>query len=375
MKATSLLQLFLGMSIARAPVLAQSARPAQHEPTLVCLGPLNDRCQLDTLSGPDSVQLLFRLEWRDTHAPITGWKVAFTSSGCCVFPSADTTNALGLASTFWLGRIAVDTPRVVQARAESSGVPAVALAQLRGRKPGGRVFHLTFENERQTWFAGVNLPKPVRVWIQTDSMNRETCEKTGLTFRTYPGGTVAPDTARGRWVRSKKGTSPADSACLAEATWKLADALGEQHMLVSVPGGKTDSLPNRVTAVARKEPSVVVGLAAATVRRPGKESNGTRPVAGVEFPFFFSAVRQRLRLFAGTSIEKDTKFGRENYFGVLLLPLLGKAPRERYTIQLNLGVAAKMPGHGGSLKKTVYAPYFGVTINGSDIAAAVLGPK
>lgn len=111
--------------------------------------------------------------------------------------------------------------------------------------------------KKYVWFSGSQLPArdSVGTRIKESTIDKTTCEALSVRYKAY-SGTVSPDTTiTGAYRATNDGTA----GCFFETHWRLGDAIGIQHMMV------TSNFSDRMmlTAAARRKPSIRVSLALA----------------------------------------------------------------------------------------------------------------
>lgn len=245
---------------------------------LICLQPAEPTergaaCELQPLRSTAQQTVRLRVVDPNTSQPIENAKIAFTPSNGSM-PKEERTNREGEVSVVWT-RLHSDTAAIT---AEASFGNETTRRQIK-IKPPLNVPSYTLDpvsGYYQSWYENRQLVRPVVVRIRehTGEMSQEKCERIRIAFTPAgSGGVVSPDTVQAVWrvpVTTKgladlgRASPPGEVLCLAQARWKLAEGIGEQHIEARVVGG--GSQPELVTAWARASPRVIMGIAGSVVK-------------------------------------------------------------------------------------------------------------
>lgn len=225
------------------------------------------------------------------------------------------------------------------------------LAAQTGAAPGLRMVP-DGSGDGQWWFAGRQLPRPLRLEI-TGVGEASACRHTAVVFSPTENGSASPDTVYGDWQ---------DTRCIARVRWNLSDRVGRQHLQASLAGrpdertlfeatgrqgarvffgvGYTPRQDSYTQLVTRSDTAVVQQgdttrflVQDSTFVRTVDAKAGVFPIMGVDFPLWPSF--GRVRLSAAMSVRQDNVF----FFGMSGLQafVFGESA-EASAIDLHLGL-------------------------------------
>ncbi len=303
----------------------------------------------------------------------------------------------GIAAVVWEGIIAPGQTIRIALEAEMNSITHARTLYIQARDPLGRM--LEIKNDSQSTSTGLILPRALQVYLDA---SRKPCAEQRVYFAPSAGGTVSPDTAYG--------TAVAGGKCVAEATWRLGPAVGEQTVWARLVEG-TDR--RSFNAVARARPKLSGGLVwsaaflgegnddAMTVTKEigkyqyteidpgsGREITITRdtvlsqttsqietpnfdPIVGIEFTVF-PTVREtrRIRFFAGVSATAPT----ERFFaGIAPIALFSKQLTEGSAIGLYVGTSLYRAKTTDGRKNIWSWPSAMLVVDGTSLLSAVAG--
>ncbi len=343
----------------------------------------------------------------------SGDNVSIHPTAGIVSPAILHTDKNGRATFWWRGGVAGNTPVTIDLlhkswrqvlRISHPSAKRVSGLQIAKRKRSG---------DKQAWFVGAQLKKPLRVTIPqlNRPADRSACEKSVVVFRPFGGGSVAPDSARATYDRDAQ-------ACTAAARWTLGDAVGQQSTVAQLVNGGTGSR-QIFTATARQPARLAVGFSITffqtdfdeiqsttrSVKTTRVDSSGTTieetltmtetdsvpkrdprgvdfdPIVGVDFPLVPSW--GGVRLFTGVSIKEPTRFV---YVSFSILQPFFTTLMEATAVDLRLGfrfarrtiaLSGSDCDNGESLCKGdrihVDGPTLLVSVDGTKIIGTILG--
>jgi hypothetical protein len=256
--------------------------------------------------------------------------------------------------------------------------------------------HELDDDHAYVWIRGDYVPRPI--WVDIDSIggrpiDEAQCAQIKYRFLPLQGGTASPDSGFTQFDSAHHGAPR--PVCTAETRWKLADAAGEQQLLVDFSGTRIQRQRVQVSGLARQGPRLSGGVGWFQAHRGEREitcnsrdqhsacsdvpadsfpatrkgnirDESVEPYFAVELPIFFAYeshhelhkyLFEHVRLVLGSTFEQP----EENYFvGLALLPLFSSAS-EYSPFQINAGHSKRGWYAGMSLDaSTIVKPIFSV---------------
>ena len=235
----------------------------------------------------------------------------------------------------------------------------------------------------QYWFRDRLLRDPILLRVEGVT-TQHPCTHAVAVFRVPGGGLATPDTVRGRSV---------DGQCVVEAHWKLANHVGEQHLMASLVGAPTSTV--HYSATARQPPRPIFGLVGSVLRqgfdtlrvvqREGQVPDTTLvsarlpvvdAIIGVDFPVLASYPHLRASIAVSATDPRNSL-----YLGISPIQLKYGEDAEAGNIDLHLGLQIARPkvweldeekGFVSDRKVRVTGPTLMLQFDGAGIVNAIL---